>query len=177
MIKQLSAKIDGRGMEDNLEIIDAILEERGIEDLDEFLHPTEDDLTPFEKLKGAEEAAQVIIDAIDNNETFIIYYDNDLDGTTAGSIAYRYLKNYTDNIYTYIANKYWQMDYSYYFIAGVGIVLSLVGQIGDFAASTIKRFVDIKDYSNLIPAHGGMLDRIDSLIFLAPFAYALFTIL
>lgn len=80
-------------------------------------------------------------------------------------------------IYTYIANKYWQMNYSYYFIAGVGIVLSLVGQIGDFAASTIKRFVDIKDYSNLIPGHGGMLDRIDSLIFLAPFAYALFTLL
>ena len=63
------------------------------------------------------------------------------------------------------------------FITGIGIILSLVGQIGDFAASSIKRFVDIKDYSNLIPGHGGMLDRIDSLIFLAPFAYALFTLL
>ena len=69
------------------------------------------------------------------------------------------------------------MNYSYLYIVGIGIVLSLVGQIGDFAASSIKRFVDIKDYSNLIPGHGGMLDRIDSLIFLAPFAYALFTII
>lgn len=80
-------------------------------------------------------------------------------------------------IYTYVANTYWGMNYSYIFITGIGIILSLVGQIGDFAASSIKRFVDIKDYSNLIPGHGGMLDRIDSLIFLAPFAYALFTLL
>lgn len=80
-------------------------------------------------------------------------------------------------IYTYVANTFWGMNYSYLFIAIIGIILSLVGQIGDFAASSIKRFVDIKDYSNLIPGHGGMLDRIDSLIFLAPFAYALFTLL
>lgn len=80
-------------------------------------------------------------------------------------------------IYTYVANTFWGMNYSYLFIAGIGIILSLIGQIGDFAASSIKRFVDIKDFSNLIPGHGGMLDRIDSLIFLAPFAYALFTLL
>ena len=57
------------------------------------------------------------------------------------------------------------------------IILSLIGQIGDFAASSIKRYVDIKDFSNLIPGHGGMLDRIDSLLFLAPFAYMFFTII
>lgn len=104
MIKQLTAKIDGRQMEDDFEIIDAILEARGIEDIGNFLKPTEEDMVPFEELKGVEEAAQVIIDAIDNDETFMIYFDNDLDGTTAGSIAYRYLKNYTDNVYTYIAD-------------------------------------------------------------------------
>ena len=103
MEKILTAKIDGRNMEDDFEIIDAILESRNIEDIGSFLRPSEEDLIPFEKLKGVEEAAQVIIDAIDNNETFMIYYDNDLDGTTSGSIAYRYLKNYTDNVYTYIA--------------------------------------------------------------------------
>ena len=80
-------------------------------------------------------------------------------------------------IYTYVANDCWGMDYSYLYITGIGIILSLVGQIGDFAASSIKRFVDIKDFSNLIPGHGGLLDRIDSLIFIAPFAYILLTMI
>lgn len=80
-------------------------------------------------------------------------------------------------VYTFVVNTYLEMNYSYLFIIGIGFILSLLGQIGDFAASSIKREVGIKDYSNLIPGHGGMLDRIDSLIFLAPFAYALFTLL
>ena len=80
-------------------------------------------------------------------------------------------------LYTYIVNTFFSMNYSYLVIAGIGLVLSLIGQIGDFAASSIKRYVDIKDFSNLIPGHGGMLDRIDSLIFLAPFAYIFFSLM
>ena len=80
-------------------------------------------------------------------------------------------------LYAVILNRYFQFNYSYMYVIIVGIVLSLIGQIGDFSASCIKRYVDIKDYSNLLPGHGGMLDRIDSVIFLAPFAYLLFTIL
>ena len=79
--------------------------------------------------------------------------------------------------YTYIVNTFFGMSYSYLEISGIGLILSLVGQIGDFAASSIKRYVDIKDFSNLIPGHGGMLDRIDSLIFLAPFAYVFFSVI
>ncbi len=80
-------------------------------------------------------------------------------------------------LYTYIVNTFFGMNYSYLLIAGIGLILSLVGQIGDFAASSIKRYVSIKDFSNLIPGHGGMLDRIDSLIFIAPFAYVFFTLI
>ncbi|MBP3832221.1 MAG: phosphatidate cytidylyltransferase, partial [Clostridia bacterium] len=67
-----------------------------------------------------------------------------------------------------------QMEYSYITFAILGMVLSIVSQIGDFIASIIKRFVDTKDYGNLLPGHGGMLDRIDSLLFIAPFAYMIF---
>ena len=78
-------------------------------------------------------------------------------------------------IYTYFINKYLNLEYSYLYVTITTIVLSIISQIGDFAASTIKRYEDIKDYSELIPGHGGMLDRIDSLLFIAPFAYALFS--
>lgn len=47
----------------------------------------------------------------------------------------------------------------------VTIILSLVGQLGDLVFSSIKRYYDKKDFSNLIPEHGGILDRFDSLIF------------
>lgn len=53
---------------------------------------------------------------------------------------------------------------------GVGAVIS---QIGDLAASAIKRNHDIKDYGHLIPGHGGILDRFDSIIITAPIIYML----
>lgn len=77
-------------------------------------------------------------------------------------------------IYTFILNTYFSYDYSYIYIGLISAVLSFIGQLGDFSASSIKRYVDIKDYSNLLPGHGGMLDRIDSVLFIAPFAYMFF---
>lgn len=74
-------------------------------------------------------------------------------------------------IYTIVINNVYGLNISYIYIFIIAIVLSIIGQIGDFAASTIKRYVEIKDFSNLIPGHGGIIDRIDSVMFVAPFVY------
>ena len=55
----------------------------------------------------------------------------------------------------------------------IGICGALISMIGDLAASAIKRNHAIKDYGNLIPGHGGIMDRFDSIIFTAPLIYIL----
>lgn len=59
----------------------------------------------------------------------------------------------------------------------IGAVGAMLSQIGDLAASAIKRNYEIKDYGKLIPGHGGILDRFDSVIFTAPVIYFLFVVL
>ena len=96
-----------------------------------------------------------------------------IEGAVAGTIGAVLISI----VYTIIMNNLYSLGYSNLFVIISTIVLSIIGQLGDFAASSIKRYVDVKDYSNLIPGHGGMLDRIDSLMFLAPFAYIIYSIL
>ena len=79
-------------------------------------------------------------------------------------------------VYTICVNYFFSMNISYIYVTVVAIVLSIVAQIGDFAASTIKRYVGAKDFSHLIPGHGGILDRSDSVLLVAPFVYIFFVV-
>lgn len=62
-------------------------------------------------------------------------------------------------------------DFNLVHMAFIGAIGSVIAQFGDLFASSIKRYVGIKDYGKLIPGHGGILDRFDSVILVAPFVY------
>ena len=77
-------------------------------------------------------------------------------------------------IYGFIFKGYMKVDNPYIFMmAGISAAGALISMVGDLAASAIKRNYDIKDYGKLIPGHGGILDRFDSVIFTAPIIFYL----
>lgn len=101
MEKKWNVTIDGRG-KDSSQIIDEILEARGIEDVEHFLHPTEEDLVPFEKMKNLDKAAQVILDGVEQGKKFGVHWDVDVDGCSAGAIATKYLQYLGVEVETFI---------------------------------------------------------------------------
>lgn len=56
-------------------------------------------------------------------------------------------------------------------LAALGLICGVVSQVSDWSASAVKRAAGIKDYGNIMPGHGGVLDRLDSILFTAPAVY------
>ena len=75
--------------------------------------------------------------------------------------------------YTIAINNIFNLTISVLTTTIITGILAFIGQIGDLTASSVKRYCDIKDFSELIPGHGGLLDRIDSVILVSTFAYIL----
>ncbi len=75
-------------------------------------------------------------------------------------------------VYALLCVKFFDMPKSAVsLLALMGAVGSVFGQLGDLAASSVKRYVGIKDYGNIMPGHGGVMDRFDSVLFTLPFVY------
>lgn len=73
-------------------------------------------------------------------------------------------------LYSFIKSKNGvDIEINYIFIAILGMICSLLGLLGDLSASLVKRQCNIKDYGNIMPGHGGALDRFDSVLFVVPF--------
>jgi phosphatidate cytidylyltransferase len=74
-------------------------------------------------------------------------------------------------IFLAVAGSYWLPAFHWWWHASVGLSIVITGIIGDLFESMLKRAADMKDSGALIPGHGGVLDRIDALLFAAPVFY------
>ena len=76
----------------------------------------------------------------------------------------------------FFLNRVYNLHINEIHFFAVGLLSGSISQIGDLTASVIKRYCGIKDYGNLLPGHGGILDRLDSLMFTAPIVYMYYLI-
>lgn len=81
-------------------------------------------------------------------------------------------------LFAFVFGRYLtELGNPYLACGGACLIAALISQVGDLAASAIKRNHNIKDYGNVIPGHGGILDRFDSTLFTAPAIYFALTFL
>lgn len=81
-------------------------------------------------------------------------------------------------VYAYLMTLFYPGSAPHYLeFAAMGAVGSLLSQLGDLAASCIKRDRGVKDYGNLLPGHGGLMDRFDSVLYVTPFTWLALTLI
>lgn len=85
-------------------------------------------------------------------------------GGLAGSVLFNL-------IFGFICAGAGKLNVNYFGLICLSIIAGVMSQLGDLVASSIKREQGIKDYSSLLPGHGGILDRFDSVLFVAPVVY------
>ncbi|HEY5537382.1 MAG TPA: phosphatidate cytidylyltransferase [Acetobacterium sp.] len=91
--------------------------------------------------------------------------------TIAGSVGGIIVSAVCTILYGIILAKFFGFFLPWYLYLGLGVVASIAGQCGDLTASMIKRRVKIKDFGHVLPGHGGILDRFDSILFIIPLIY------
>lgn len=74
-------------------------------------------------------------------------------------------------LYGLFINSYFDIKIIPLHYIALGLILSIASQIGDLTASSIKRATKIKDFGTVMPGHGGVIDRFDSILFVAPIVY------
>ncbi len=74
-------------------------------------------------------------------------------------------------VYGLIVGRFTKFAPSYPALVGLGLACGVISQLGDLSMSAIKREYNIKDYGNIMPGHGGIMDRFDSVLFVAPLVY------
>ena len=74
-------------------------------------------------------------------------------------------------VYSYMLKGIWNIDVSTLWFVIISVFTSVISQMGDLFASLMKRENGIKDFGNLMPGHGGALDRFDSILLTSPFIF------
>ncbi|OXS25291.1 MAG: phosphatidate cytidylyltransferase [Acetobacterium sp. MES1] len=91
--------------------------------------------------------------------------------TIAGSVGGVVVAALCTILYGTILSSYFSFVLPWYLYLVVGVFGSIAGQCGDLTASMIKRKAKIKDFGTILPGHGGILDRFDSILFIIPLIY------
>ena len=95
--------------------------------------------------------------------------------TVAGSI-FGFVGGGIGGALVFLMQNVWNAGAGLIMLIILGVICGGAGQIGDLFASSIKRYAGIKDYSRVFSEHGGVMDRLDSVLFCAPIVYAAFTV-